>query len=58
MSLNGEMLEEVDHFKYLGLQIGREGVLKVGVSFRVGGSQEGCRHSKKVVEEWGFGSGG
>ena len=35
-SLNGEMLEEVDHFKYFGSQIGREGGVEVDVSFRVG----------------------
>ena len=33
--LNGEMLEEVDHFKYLGPQIGRKGGVEVDVIFRV-----------------------
>ena len=35
MSLNGEVMEEVDHFKYLGSQTGRQGGMKVDVSFRV-----------------------
>ena len=35
-SLNGEMFEEVQHFEYSGLQIGREGKVEVVVSFTVG----------------------
>ena len=34
VSLNGEMLEEVDHFKYLGSQTGIEEGVEVDVSFR------------------------
>ena len=36
MSLNLDMLEEVNHFTYLWSQIGREGGVEVDVSFRVG----------------------
>ena len=36
VSLNGDMFEEVDHFKHLGSHIGREGGLEVNVRFRVG----------------------
>ena len=36
MSLIGEIFEEVEHFKYLGLQIGGEGGVEVAISFRVG----------------------
>ena len=32
MCLNAEMLEEVDHFKYLGSQIDGEGGVEVDVS--------------------------
>ena len=35
MSLNGEMLEGVDHFRYLWSQIGLAGGVEVDVSFRV-----------------------
>ena len=33
MSLNWDMLEEVDHFKYMGSQIGREGGVELDVKF-------------------------
>ena len=36
MILNREMLEEVEHFKYLRSQICREGEVAVHVSLRVG----------------------
>ena len=36
VGLNGEMLEEVEHFQILGVQIGKEGGVEVDASFRVG----------------------
>ena len=37
--LNGEALEEVDHFKYLGSVIAANGRVEAGVCHRV---KEGC----------------
>ena len=48
----GEM-GEVDHFKYLGSQIGREGGVEVDVSFRVG---EAKRVAGTVRKLWKNGS--
>ena len=36
VSLNGKMLEEEDHFKYMGSQTDREGGVEVDDSLRVG----------------------
>ena len=47
VSLNGEMSEKLNNFKYLGTQIGSERGVKIDFSFRVG-EAEGCRHSKKL----------
>ena len=57
LSLNGEMLEEVDHFKYLGPQTGREGGVEVDVSFsfRVGEAKRAAGTIRKLtmkVWEW------
>ena len=51
MSLNGELLEEVEHFKYLGLQIGREEGVEVDVNLRVG---EARRATGTVVKLWKY----
>ena len=54
MSLN-EMLEEVDHFKYLGSQIGREGGVEIDVSFRVGEARRAASTVKKLWKNGGLG---
>ena len=53
MSLNGEMLEEVDHFKYLGSRIGREG--GVGARFRVGEAKRAAGIVRKLWRNGGLG---
>ena len=46
------MLEEVDHFQYLGLQIGREGGMEGDFIFKV-------REARKtMLEEWKSGNAG
>ena len=45
------MLEEFDHFKYLGSQIGRVGEVKVDVSFRVVGATKAAGTVGKL---WGM----
>ena len=54
MSLNGEMLEEVDHFEHLGSQIGREGGEEVVVSFRVGEAGRAAGTVRKLWKNGGL----
>ena len=54
-SLNGEMLEEVDHFKYLGSQIGMEGGVEVDVSIRVGEARRAAGTVRKLWKNGGLG---
>ena len=42
------MLEEVDHFKYLGSQIGRERGVEVDVSFMVGEARRAAGTVRKL----------
>ena len=53
--LNGKMLQKVDHFKYLGSQIGREGGVEVDVSFRVGEARMAAGTVRKLWKNGGLG---
>ena len=55
MSLNGEMLEEVDYSKYLESQIGRRGGVEVDVSFRVGKAKSPAGTLRKLWKNGGLG---
>ena len=55
MRLSGEMLEEMEHFKYLGSQIGREGGVEVHVSFRVGEAKRAAGTVRKLWKNRGLG---
>ena len=55
VSLSGEMLEEVDHFKYMGSQIGREGGVEVDISFRVGEARRAASTVRKLWKKRGLG---
>ena len=50
MSLHGEMLEDMDHFKYLGSQIGREGGVEVDASCREGETRKMWKNGGLGVE--------
>ena len=53
-SLNGEMLEDVDHLKYLGSQIGRERGTDVDVRFRVREARKTAGTVRKLWENGGL----
>ena len=55
VNLNGEMLEEVDHSKYLGSQIGRGRGVEVNVSFRVGEARRAGGSVRKLWKNGGLG---
>ena len=55
MSLNGEMLEEVDHSKYLESQIGREGGVEVDISFKVVEARRAAGTVRKLWKNGGLG---
>ena len=54
VSLNWEMLEEMDHFKYFGSQICTEGGLEVDVSFRVGKARSAAGPVRKLWNNGGL----
>ena len=53
--LNGERLEEVDSFKYLGSQIGRGGGVEEDVNFRVGEARKVAGAMKRLWRNEGMG---
>ena len=53
LSLNGELLEEVDSFKYLGSIVGKNGDVVEGVISRV---NEGAKVSGALSKIWRVGS--
>ena len=58
VSLNGEVLEEVNQFKYLGAQIGRKGGVEEDVCWRVGEARKAAGTLKKLWKNGGLGMGG
>ena len=56
-TLNVELLDEVGHFKYLGIgvQIGGEGGVEVDISFRVGEARRAARTVRKLWMNGGLG---
>ena len=54
VSLNGVMLEEAEHFKYLVTQIGREGGVKMDVSFSVGEARRAVGTVRKMWKNGGL----
>ena len=57
VSLNGELLEEVDQFKYLGAQVSRRGGVEEEVSWRVGEARKAAGTVKKLWKNGGLGMG-
>ena len=55
VSLNGELLEEVDQFKYLGAQVGRMGGVEGDVNFRVGEARKAVGTVRKMWKNGGLG---
>ena len=55
VSLHGAMLVEVEHFKYLGSQIAREGGVEVDVIFGVGGTKGAAGTVRKLWKNEGLG---
>ena len=55
VSLNGELLEEVDKFKYLGAQIGKRGGVEDDVSWRVGEARKAAGTVKNLWKNVGLG---
>ena len=55
VSLNGELLEEVDQFKYFREQVGRMGGVEVDVNFRVGEARKAVGTVRKMWKNGGLG---
>ena len=55
--LNGELLEEVNQFKYLGAQIGRRGGVEDDVLWRVGEARKAAGTVKSLWKNGGLGMG-